>query len=98
MPTKSVEHYMSLSYPYELVLDREQGGFFARHPDLPGCTAEGETPEDAIANLDESRRLWIEARLEGGYPVPEPESEEYKGRISLRIPGSLHASLARASA
>jgi antitoxin HicB len=94
---KSVEDYMSLSYPYELVLDQEQGGYFARHPDLPGCTAEGESPQEAVANLDESRRLWIEVRLEGGYPVPEPVGEDYRGRISLRIPRSLHASLARAA-
>jgi antitoxin HicB len=97
MAKKGVEDYMSLSYPYELVLDQDQGGYFARHPDLPGCTAEGESPQEAVANLDGSRRLWIEARLEGGYSIPEPPSEEYRGRISLRIPGSLHASLARAS-
>lgn len=97
MAKKGVEDYMSLSYPYELVLDRDQGGYFARHPDLPGCTAEGESPQEAVANLDESRRLWIEARLEGGYSIPEPASEEYRGRISLRIPPSLHASLARSS-
>jgi antitoxin HicB len=94
---KSVEDYMSLSYPYELVLDQDQGGYFARHPDLPGCTAEGESPQEAVTNLDQSRRLWIEVRLEGGYPVPEPVGEDYRGRISLRIPRSLHASLARAS-
>jgi antitoxin HicB len=95
MVDKSLEDYMLGSYPYELVLDRDQGGYFARHPDLPGCTAEGESPQEAVANLDESRRLWIEARLEGGYPIPEPAKEEYRGRISLRIPRSLHASLAR---
>jgi antitoxin HicB len=98
MATKSVKDYMSLSYPYELVLDQDQGGYFARHPDLPGCTAEGDSPQEAVENLDESRRLWIEARLDGGYSIPEPASEEYRGRISLRIPPSLHASLARSSA
>lgn len=95
MVDKSLDDYMLGSYPYELVLDRDQGGYFARHPDLPGCTAEGETPEEAVANLDESRRLWVEARLEGGYSIPEPATDEYRGRISLRIPRSLHASLAR---
>jgi antitoxin HicB len=95
MAGKRIEDYMLLGYPYELVPDRDQGGYFARHPDLPGCTAEGESPQEAVANLDESRRLWIEARLEGGYPIPEPANDEYRGRISLRIPRSLHASLAR---
>src|SRR5579864_1439962 len=97
MADRGIEEYMLLSYPYELVPDRDQGGYFARHPDLPGCTAEGESPQEAVANLDESRRLWIAARLEGGYPIPVPVSDEYRGRISLRIPRSLHASLARAA-
>jgi predicted RNase H-like HicB family nuclease len=34
--------------------------------------AEGGTLEEAIANLADSRELWIEARLASGYPVSEP--------------------------
>lgn len=94
---KTLSEYMELDYPIELHRDRERGRYFARHPDLPGCSAGGATAGDAEANLEESREAWIEARLESGYPVPEPPSEEYGGRISLRIPRGLHASLARAS-
>jgi predicted RNase H-like HicB family nuclease len=28
-----------------------------RHPDLKGCVAVGGTPEEALANLEEARRL-----------------------------------------
>lgn len=94
---KTLTDYMKLDYPVELIRDSDQGGFFARHPDLPGCTAEGDTAEEAVNNLDESRELWIEARLESGFPVPIPLSEEYGGRISLRITRGLHAALARAA-
>lgn len=94
---KTLSEYMELDYPIELHRDRERGRYFARHPDLPGCSAGGDTAGDAESNLEESREAWIEARLESGYPVPEPPSEEYGGRISLRIPRGLHASLARAS-
>jgi len=89
--------YMALDYPIELIRDNAQGGFFARHPDLLGCTAEGNTAEEAVSNLNESRELWIETRLESGYPVPVPPGDEYGGRISLRIPRGLHAFLARSS-
>ena len=74
---KDLDHYLALDYPIEFIRDSEQGGYFARHPDLLGCTAEGSTAEEAIRNLDESRELWLEARLESGHPVPEPVSDEY---------------------
>jgi antitoxin HicB len=90
---KDLDHYLALDYPIELIRDSEQGGYFARHPDLLGCTAEGSTPEEAVRNLDESRELWLEARLDSGHPVPEPVSDEYAGRISLRTSPSLHAFL-----
>ena len=94
---KDLDYYLALDYPIELIRDSEQGGYFARHPDLLGCTAEGSTAEEAIRNLDESRELWLEARLESGHPVPEPVSDEYAGRISLRTSPALHAFLARAA-
>ncbi|HWM95259.1 MAG TPA: type II toxin-antitoxin system HicB family antitoxin [Thermoanaerobaculia bacterium] len=95
MPTKDLRHYLSLSYPIELRQNPEHGGFFAFHPDLEGCMAEGGTAEEAITNLADSRELWLEARLASGAPVPEPLEDEPSGRISLRMAPSLHASLGR---
>ena len=77
MPTKDLSYYLSLRYPIE-IREREDG-FFVIHPDLDGCMAEGATLEEAVANLADSRELWIEARLEGGYSVPELISEECSG-------------------
>jgi antitoxin HicB len=95
MSTKDLEHYLSLSYPIELRQNPEHEGFFASHPDLEGCMAEGGTAEEAIANLADSRELWLEARLATGAPVPEPLEDEPSGHISLRMSPSLHASLAK---
>ena len=44
----------------ELIPDPEQGGFTARVPDIPAY-GEGETEEDAIADLREAIRGYIEA-------------------------------------
>ena len=44
----------------ELIPDREQGGFTARLPDIPAY-GEGDTEEEAIADLKEAVRGYIEA-------------------------------------
>ena len=93
--SKPLNHYLSLNYPYELVRDPDQGGYLASHPDLDGCAAQGESADEAIAELDVARELWIETRLEDGLYVPEPAPEEPSGRVTLRIPSSLHAKLIR---
>ncbi|HYU33268.1 MAG TPA: type II toxin-antitoxin system HicB family antitoxin [Thermoanaerobaculia bacterium] len=92
--TETLEHYLSLGYPYELVRD-EGGVFVASHPDLPGCLAQGETANEAVANLDEARQAWIGHRFESGLPIPEPVDDEYSGKFLLRMSPSLHSALAR---
>lgn len=93
--TNRVEYYQSLEYPYELIREAEGGTYFAHHPDLPGCAAQGDSADEAVANLDAARRLWVETRLEDGLPIPEPVEDEPSGRISLRMATSLHAELNR---
>ena len=43
----------------ELIPDQEQGGFTARLPDIPAY-GEGETEDEAIADLKEAVRGYIE--------------------------------------
>lgn len=43
----------------ELIPDEDQGGFTARIPDIPAF-GEGETEEEAIADLQEAVRGYIE--------------------------------------
>lgn len=51
------------------------GGFVATVPDLPGCMSDGETPEEAIANVQDAIIAWIEAAVELGRTVPEPSAQ-----------------------
>lgn len=48
------------------------GGFAASVPDLPGCMSDGETPEDAIREVQDAIVAWIETAREMGRPVPPP--------------------------
>ncbi|MDH4287015.1 MAG: type II toxin-antitoxin system HicB family antitoxin [Gallionella sp.] len=59
---------------YEIILywSAEDTAFIAEVPELPGCMAHGDTQEDALANIKEAMRLWIDTAREFGDPVPEP--------------------------
>ena len=71
-----VEHYVSLDYPVQLVRQDEDGDVFwlAEIPDLPGCMTDGVTPDEALENLEDAKRLWVETMIEDGFDIPEPRS------------------------
>lgn len=96
---RDLGYYRSLQYRYELEADPEDGGFFASHPELPGCFAQGETADEAVKELDAAREVWLETRFEDGLPIPEPrEDEEFSGKLTLRLPPSLHRALTEQAA
>lgn len=51
---------MNQQLTVELIPDSEEGGFTARVPDVPAY-GEGETEEEAIADLKEALQAYIEA-------------------------------------
>jgi antitoxin HicB len=48
------------------------GGFSAMVPDLPGCMSDGQTPEEAVSNVQDAIAIWIEAARALGRPIPRP--------------------------
>ena len=92
-----IKGYMDL--PYQIVIQRitdESGSYyFAKVKEFDGCMSHGETYSEAFENIQEAMELWIEGKLEGGFPVPLPTDEsQYSGKFVIRIPKSLHARLA----
>ena len=84
---KTLNEYLTLPYRMEIVEDHDEGGFVVSYPDLPGCIT-------AVANAQDAKRAWLEAALEDGIPIREPDDlESYSGQFKLRIPKSLHKSL-----
>jgi antitoxin HicB len=63
-----------LEYPVVVEpLSGEEGGEFAAIvPDLLGCMSDGETPEEALANVRDAIAAWIEAARDLGRPIPRP--------------------------
>lgn len=98
MEQAKIDELMTRTYAYELVPDPDEGGYFAYHPDLEGCFAQGDSADEAIASLDDARRVWFEARLEERLPIPRPLEDEPSGRFSVRVPRATHGEAVRAAA
>ena len=73
---KTLNDYMALPYRLEIVEDQEEGGYVVSYPDLPGCITCGDTIEDAMNNAKDAKKAWIEAALEEGIEINEPDSIE----------------------
>ena len=94
---RTVDEYISLPYRMELIPDKDEGGYVVSFPDLPGCLSSGETIEEAIANANDAKAAWISSAIEDKIVIPEPDDSTYSGQFKLRIPKSLHRSLAEHS-
>ena len=95
MAKKRIDYYLNLKYRMEIIPDDAEGGYVVRFPDLKGCLSSGETIAEALSNADDAKRAWIEAALEDGIEIPEPnKTEDYSGQFKLRLPKSLHRRLA----
>lgn len=90
---KPLEYYFELKYPITLHPSPE-GGYGVEIEDLPGCISQGETVEEAVRNIEEACRLWLEVAYEDGLDIPLPREErEYSGNIIVRGSKSLHRRL-----
>ena len=64
----------NLEYPVliEPLSGEDGGGFVATVPDLPGCMSDGESPEEALFNVRDAIRSWIEQAQSLGRGIPAP--------------------------
>ena len=62
-------------HKYERIIywSKEDEKFIVIVPELPGCMADGNTPEEALKNSDIIIFEWIETAKELGRKVPEPK-------------------------
>ena len=60
---------MSRSFPVVL-LPQPEGGYFVQCPTLPGCYSQGDTVEEALANIKEAIELALDDLTEQGQTVP----------------------------
>lgn len=59
-------------YHINVFYSDEDRAWVADIPDLQYCSALGATPEQAVAEVEKARDLWLEVARDAGKPVPEP--------------------------
>lgn len=89
-----------LERPYSrVVVPDETGMFNAAILDFPGCFAQGATPAEAYASLEDAALGWVQDVLDKGEDVPSPLPQaDHSGKFLLRLPRSLHGRVAQMAA
>ena len=59
-------------YHINIFYSEEDGGYVADIPDLEYCSAFGETPAQALAEVERAKAAWLETAREIGKPIPPP--------------------------
>ena len=60
---------------YAIIIEDAGTNYAAYVPDLPGCVATADTPEEVLELLREAIQFHIEGLREDGLPIPEPRSQ-----------------------
>ena len=63
---------MNLKYPVTIFYSEEDGGYIAIAPDLKGCSAFGESPQEGLRELETAAALWLETARKDRATIPEP--------------------------
>ena len=65
-----------MKYPIILYWSEDDNAYIAEVPELAGCMADGASAKDALHNVEQIIKEWIETAQELGREIPEP-----KGRL-----------------
>ena len=62
------------TYPINVFWSDEDEAWVADVPDLTYCSALGDTPHEAVAEVETAMAAWLEAAKTSGRPVPSPSA------------------------
>lgn len=92
---EKARYYAELPYTTTVEHVSEQGGYYvARVLELDSLIMTGETPAEAVTELESVKQEWFETQLELGNRIPLPlKSRKFSGQYRLRMEPSLHQKL-----
>ncbi len=73
------------SYSFTVVIEPDGDQFHAYVPALPGCHSFGDSPDEALANIEEAIELHVESMLEDGLEVPREAEPARVGRVTVSV-------------
>lgn len=59
-------------YHINIFYSDPDGGYIADIPDLESCSAFGNTPAEALQQVEQVKQAWLEAARAAGKPIPPP--------------------------
>lgn len=59
-------------YHINIFYSEADKGYIADIPDLRSCSAFGNTPAEALTEVEIAKALWLEAAKAEGKPIPQP--------------------------
>lgn len=82
-------------YSFSVAWSEPDSAYLALCAEFPGLSAFGETPEQALSEMETALGLAIETYQEEGWELPPPlEQRSHSGQLRVRLPRALHARLA----
>ena len=60
-------------YRLSVVIEKDEGGYFAFCPELQGCYTQGDNYEEVLQNIKDAIRLHIEDRIANKEEIPKSE-------------------------
>jgi antitoxin HicB len=68
---KTLQDYLDIRYPITLHPEHD-GGYTVMLADLPGCMTQGDTLDEAVANIQAAKVAWLETAWECRDEIPLP--------------------------
>lgn len=66
-----------MSLRYRILIEQDEDGvFIAECPSLPGCISQGKTRKEALENIRDAIKGYLESLKKHNEPVPPPIEEE----------------------
>jgi len=70
-------------YAATIFWNEEDAGFIALAPELPGCSAFGETQAEALSELQDAIVAWMAAAEAAGRAIPRPSEHDAAADVHI---------------